>query len=329
MNGARRSVDGSSAPPPSSSSIRVACRIRPTNPSEVNSPSFMRAQPSEGTITASSVAGDSVFSFDAVLAPGATQADVYDATARRVVADFLDGFNGTVFAYGQTGSGKTHTIMGDIASSDGHGIAPRAFDHVFDAISASPPSSEFLLRASFVEIYLEKVRDLLDPRKTDLRIREGASAAATPASAGRSGVWIEGAEEVRLYRCSARIILTSAQVCVSSPAECLALLSHGLSSRAAAPTHMNERSSRSHAVFMLSLLQKGTDGHGARVSQLFLVDLAGSERVKKSRVEGDGLDQAVAINKSLHALGNATSYTNFLLVSGCSATTKRWSAQAT
>jgi hypothetical protein len=95
------------------------------------------------------------------------------------------------------------------------------------------------------------------------------------------------------------------QVCVSSPAECLALLSHGLSSRAAAPTHMNERSSRSHAAFMLSLVQKSADGHGARVSQLFLVDLAGSERVKKSRVEGEGMDQAVAINKSLHALGNA------------------------
>ena len=98
--------------------------------------------------------------------------------------------------------------------------------------------------------------------------------------------------------------LTSSQVCVSSPAECLALLSHGLSSRASAPTQMNERSSRSHAAFMLSLLQKGHDGHGARVSQLFIVDLAGSERVKKSRVEGDGLGEAVAINKSLHALGD-------------------------
>jgi hypothetical protein len=66
---------------------------------------------------------------------------------------------------------------------------------------------------------------------------------------------------------------------------------------------MNERSSRSHAAFMLSLLQKSSHGNGARLSQLFLVDLAGSERVKKSRVEGEGMDQAVAINKSLHALG--------------------------
>ena len=209
MSGARRSVDCSSAPSSPSSSIRVACRIRPTNSSEANAPSFMRSQPADGTITATSVAGEAVFSFDAVLAPGATQADVYDATARRVVADFLDGFNGTVFAYGQTGSGKTHTIMGDIASSDDWGVAPRAFDHVFSFISASPPSSEFLLRASFVEIYLEKVRDLLDPRKTDLRVREGASAA----SAGRSGVWIEGAEEVRPYRCSARASCSRACRC--------------------------------------------------------------------------------------------------------------------
>lgn len=92
---------------------------------------------------------------------------------------------------------------------------------------------------------------------------------------------------------------------VSSPAECLALLSHGLSSRSTASTQLNERSSRSHAAFMLSLSQKGAEGHGARVSQLFLVDLAGSERVKKSRVEGEGMDQAVAINKSLHSLGKS------------------------
>ena len=80
---------------------------------------------------------------------------------------------------------------------------------------------------------------------------------------------------------------------------------------------MNERSSRSHAVFMLSLLQKGSDGHGARVSQLFLVDLAGSERVKKSRVVGEGLDQAVAINKSLHALGNASLFAISLFAMSC------------
>ena len=212
-----------------------------------------------------------------------------------------------MFAYGQTGSGKTHTMMGDVAHSDGGGIAPRAFAHVFDAIAAAPPSCEFLLRASFVEIYLEKVRDLLNPRKMDLRVREGGGAGA---AVGRSGVWIEDAEEVyhaapSPCSCGAHSPqqFTRLQVCVSSPAECLALLSHGLSSRAAAPTHMNERSSRSHACFTLSLVQKGCEGQGARVSQLFLVDLAGSERVKKSRVEGEGMEQAVAINKSLHALG--------------------------
>ena len=101
-----------------------------------------------------------------------------------------------MFAYGQTGSGKTFTMMGSDAGSDGGGIAPRAFAHVFDAIAAAPPSCEFLLRASFVEIYMEKVRDLLNPRKTDLRVREGASVGGAGAAAGRSGVWIEDAEEV-------------------------------------------------------------------------------------------------------------------------------------
>jgi hypothetical protein len=204
MSSTRRSIDGGSAPSIPSTSIHVACRIRPTNSSEATAPSCIRSQPANGNITANSISGDVVFSFDAVLEPEATQADVYDATARRVVADFLDGFNGTVFAYGQTGSGKTHTIIGDVTSSDGWGIAPRAFAHIFDAISAAPPSSEFVLRASFVEIYLEKVRDLLNPRKTDLRVREGASAAgATGASTGRSGVWIEDAEEVRPHAASA------------------------------------------------------------------------------------------------------------------------------
>ena len=200
MSDVHRSVDsGAASPAPSSTSIHVACRIRPVSSSEASAPSCIRAQAGSGTVTAKSIAGDAVFAFDAVLAPQAAQADVYDATARRVVADFLDGFNGTVFAYGQTGSGKTHTIMGDVSSSDGWGIAPRAFAHVFDAISAAPPSCEFVLRASFVEIYMEKVRDLLNPSKSELRVREGASAAsATAAAAGRSGVWIEGAEEVRL-----------------------------------------------------------------------------------------------------------------------------------
>ena len=205
MSSARRSVDGggsSPAPAPAPASfIHVACRVRPTNPSETNAPSCIRIDAANSRITANSSAGDTVFAFDAVLSPAASQAEVYDATARRVVADFLDGFNGTVFAYGQTGSGKTHTIIGDITQSGGAGIAPRAFTDVFDAIAAAPSTCEFLLRASFVEIYLEKVRDLLNPRRGDLRVREGApAAAAAGAAAGRSGVWIEGAEEVREHR---------------------------------------------------------------------------------------------------------------------------------
>jgi hypothetical protein len=194
MSGARRSDDGAAA----RSCIRVACRIRPTSASEAAAPSCVTDHAAGASLTAHSISGDAVFAFDSVLTPEAAQADVYDQTARRVVDDFLDGFNGTVFVYGQTGSGKTHTMIGDVSGSDSGGIAPRAFAHVFDAIASSPPSSEFLLTASFVEIYQEKVRDLLNPRKTDLRIREGAACSGSiSTSAGRSGVWIEGAEEVR------------------------------------------------------------------------------------------------------------------------------------
>lgn len=198
MSGARRLDDGASKSPAAARScIRVACRIRPTSASEAAAPSCISAHTAGASVTAHSISGDAVFAFDTVLTPEAAQADVYDQTARRVVDDFLDGFNGTVFVYGQTGSGKTHTIIGDVSSSDAGGIAPRAFAHVFDAIAASPPSSEFLLMASFVEIYQEKVRDLLNPHKTDLRIREGAaSSGAVSTCAGRSGVWIKDAEEV-------------------------------------------------------------------------------------------------------------------------------------
>jgi hypothetical protein len=205
MSGARRLNDGASnSPAAARSCIRVACRIRPTSASEAAAPFCVSAHSAGASVTVHSISGDAVFAFDTVLTPEAAQADVYDQTARRVVDDFLDGFNGTVFVYGQTGSGKTHTMIGDVSGSDTGGIAPRAFAHVFDTIAASPPSSEFLLMASFVEIYQEKVRDLLNPRKTDLRIREGAaSSGAVSTSAGRSGVWIEDAEEV----CTQRLCL--------------------------------------------------------------------------------------------------------------------------
>ena len=99
----------------------------------------------------------------------------------------MEGFNGTVFAYGQTSSGKTHTMLGqNIADPEQRGMIPRMVSHVFDQILAAPPEMEFEIKVSMIEIYMEKVRDLVDPTKTDLKVREDRN----------KGVYIENVTEI-------------------------------------------------------------------------------------------------------------------------------------
>lgn len=101
------------------------------------------------------------FTFDSVYADDSTQKEVYDETAFPLVESVLEGYNGTIFAYGQTGCGKTHTMLGLRDDPEQKGIIPNAFDHIFGCIDEKEGNTKFLVRASYLEIYNEEIRDLL------------------------------------------------------------------------------------------------------------------------------------------------------------------------
>ncbi len=251
----------------------------------------------------------SKFSFDRVFPLTGTQIDTYLAVAQPMVDSILAGFNCTIFAYGQTGSGKTHTMMGKLedmmsvtptaaataaagtpatptaAGGQQHGIIPRLMSDLFTRLSAQRETEQtsFTVGCSFVEIYMERVRDLLldgdDPTAgTDLKIREATN----------GSVWIQDVTEIECH----------------SVHDALSVLSEGIGHRAVASTAMNHESSRSHSVLMITITQTDDRTGSRRKSKLFLVDLAGSEKSSKTGATGTTFDEAKAINKSLSALGN-------------------------
>ncbi|XP_033847046.1 kinesin-like protein KIF3C [Periophthalmus magnuspinnatus] len=226
------------------------------------------------------------FTFDAVYDANSKQRDLYDESVRPLIDSVLDGFNGTIFAYGQTGTGKTYTMQGAWMDPEKRGVIPNAFDHIFTHISRSQSDKQYLVRASYLEIYLEEIRDLLDPNhaNTRLELRESPE----------TGVYVRD--------------LTSC-VCKSIK-EIEEVMNMGNQARAVGATDMNEHSSRSHALFLITVecSQPGPDGRKhIRVGRLNLVDLAGSERQAKTGVHGERLKEAAKINLSLSALGNVIS----------------------
>ncbi|XP_042157086.1 kinesin-like protein KIF3C isoform X2 [Oncorhynchus tshawytscha] len=237
------------------------------------------------------------FTFDSVYDPSSKQRDLYDETVRPLIDSVLDGFNGTIFAYGQTGTGKTYTMQGVWLEPERRGVIPNAFEHVFTQISRSSADRQYLVRASYLEIYREEIRDLLDPNMhaphvpnvhththRTLELRESPE----------SGVYVRD--------------LTSC-VC-KSVKEIQELMNLGNQVRSVGATDMNEHSSRSHTLFLITVecSLPGPDGRQhIRVGRLNLVDLAGSERQAKTGVHGERLKEAAKINLSLSALGNVIS----------------------
>lgn len=172
-------------------------------------------------------------------------------------------------------SGKTHTLMG----YDGNrGVIPRMVERLFDEMYNADEDVQFILSVSFVEIYLEKIRDLLNPVENNLRIREGGY---------KNGIWIEGVTEQY----------------VGSYEDILDVIDVGNSNRSVASTKMNEYSSRSHSIFLLNLEQSSVSTGVKKYSKLVIVDLAGSEKVEKTGATGLTLLQAQHTNKSLSCLG--------------------------
>lgn len=222
--------------------------------------------------------GSGSFTFDRVFDTQSRQADIFDFSIRPTVDDILNGYNGTVFAYGQTGAGKSFTMMGASIDDDNlKGVIPRIVEQVFASIAASPMNIEYTVKVSYMEIYMEKIRDLLDPIHDNLPVHEEKN----------RGVYVKGLLEIY----------------VSSVGEVYEVMRRGDMARATAATNMNQESSRSHSIFVITVAQKNVETGSAKSGQLFLVDLAGSEKVGKTGASGQTLEEAKKINKSLSALG--------------------------
>jgi hypothetical protein len=253
---------------------------------------------------------DKVFAFDHVFGTASTQVQVESACVAPLVQSFLDGFNSSVLAYGQTGSGKTHTIgTGSFTAASGDeadaGVIPRVVARLCDAVAdrrRTLPGYQADIHVSFLEIYGDDVRDLLNP---------GASGRSLAIRETEAGVAVQGAHE---RRCEAA-------------GDLLGALEEGSACRATGSTQMNAHSSRSHAVFTIVLDQQipysaeaGPSGADApppppaaadavehRISKFHLLDLAGSERAKRTLATGKRLQEGININLGLLALGNVIS----------------------
>ncbi|OAF61457.1 Kinesin heavy chain [Pseudogymnoascus destructans] len=263
----------------STNSIKVVLRFRPQNRREIES----GGEPivtfdSDDTCKLDSQEATGSFTFDRVFDMASKQSDIFDFSIRPTVDDILNGYNGTVFAYGQTGAGKSYTMMGtDMEDEQGRGVIPRIVEQIFASIVASPSNIEYTVRVSYMEIYMERIRDLLVPQNDNLPIHEEKN----------RGVYVKGLLEIY----------------VSSVQEVYEVMRKGGNSRAVAATNMNQESSRSHSIFVITITQKNVETGSAKSGQLFLVDLAGSEKVGKTGASGQTLEEAKKINKSLSALG--------------------------
>ena len=261
--------------------VRVFCRVRPTT-----SDSACVECPADGSsvaLTKPDAAGNvpACFEFDRVFGPDSTQGEVFEEVSQ-LVQSALDGYKVCLFSYGQTGSGKTHTMLGDHSSSENRGVIPRAVAAVVEASERNAKKGwTYEMRASYVEIYNEQVRDLL---KLGSGHSDKHAIVHSPS----------GVTEVSGVQCEP----------VASVEAAHALVRRAANARAVEATQMNAQSSRSHTVFMLYVVGRHAASGSTLSGCLNLVDLAGSERVGRSGAEGARLKEACAINKSLSCLGD-------------------------
>ncbi|XP_037772424.1 kinesin heavy chain-like [Penaeus monodon] len=175
-------------------SIKVVARFRPLNDSEERAGSkFIVTFPHSKDDSQVSIGGK-VYQFDSILKPNVTQEKVYNTAARDIVKDVLNGYNGTIFAYGQTSSGKTHTMEGVIGDPNLQGIIPRIISDIFNHIYNMEENLEFHIKVSYFEIYMDKIRDLLDVSKVNLAVHEDKN--RVPFVKGATERFVSSPEEV-------------------------------------------------------------------------------------------------------------------------------------
>ncbi|CAO3691397.1 unnamed protein product [Rhizopus stolonifer] len=263
----------------SGNNIKVVCRFRPQNKLEIKEGGVPIIEISEdGTGVTLKGKDTSSYSFDKCFGSDTKQSTVFEYSIKSIVNDVVSGYNGTVFAYGQTGSGKTFTMMGSsIDDVENKGIIPRIIGQIFESIQDAPSTFEFTVKVAYMEIYMEKVKDLLVPANDNLAIHEDKV----------KGVYVKGLKEVY----------------VANSEEVYDVMRIGGDNRVVAFTNMNAESSRSHSIVLVTITQKNLDTGAAKSGKLYLVDLAGSEKVGKTGASGQTLEEAKKINKSLTALG--------------------------
>ena len=272
--------------------MRLAVRVRPPQPREA------LERPSSGACVQALPGGavrapKTQFTFDAAYGPTATQREVYEGMAEHLVGKCIEGYNAACVVYGQTGAGKTHTIGTEAAAGGEGGIIQFALRDVFTAVAARP-DYRFEVSVSFTELYMEEMRDLLAPPG---RLGPGASAAAPLAiREDESGDTVVLGAEVRI---------------IGSVEEGMSCLREGAATRRVASTASNARSSRSHAIFTVTVsktrVAADAEGPAFTRARLHLVDLAGSERAKRTGNRGLRLKESSHINSGLLALSNVVS----------------------
>lgn len=301
------SISGSSA---KETNIKVYLRIRPRSKKEIKENSSIIAAPNtagnphkeallkpvgSGGLNANSAQTDKftkTYHFDRVFGPDSAQEQVYNAVVVPTLEEVIQGYNCTIFAYGQTSSGKTHTMEGclglvsenPLELSHDAGIIPRTLSNLFERMERE--KVEYSVRVSFIEIYNEELKDLLgveapeDSRKLRIFDEQGK----------KGSVIISGLEEAS----------------VTNIKDVIELLKRGSNKRRIASTNMNDKSSRSHSIFSITLHTKEATPDGeelVKVGKLNLVDLAGSENIGRSGAKNQRAVEAGMINQSLLTLG--------------------------
>ncbi|XP_056895771.1 kinesin-like protein KIF1B isoform X17 [Takifugu flavidus] len=283
----------------SGASVKVAVRVRPFNSREMNMEAkcIIHMQGNSTTIANPKAPKEPAknFSFDYSYWSHTTTEDPNFASQNRVYNDIgkemlqhaFEGYNVCIFAYGQTGAGKSYTMMGKQEEGQ-EGIIPMLCEDLFEKINGETNKEglSYSVEVSYMEIYCERVRDLLNPKnKGNLRVREHPL----------MGPYVEDLSKLA----------------VTSYTDIADLMDAGNKARTVAATNMNETSSRSHAVFTIVFTQKKhdseTDLSTEKVSKISLVDLAGSERADSTGAKGTRLKEGANINKSLTTLGKVIS----------------------
>ncbi|XP_073698569.1 kinesin-like protein KIF19 [Garra rufa] len=271
--------------------LTVALRIRPLNDAEIeegattvahkiDSQMVVLMDPCEDSdnVLRANRSREKTYMFDVTFDYTATQEDVYVATTKNLIDGVIAGYNATVFAYGPTGAGKTYTMLGLDSEP---GIYIRTLNDLFRAIEDSTEDLDCSVYMSYIEIYNEMIRDLLNPSSGFLELREDA----------KGEIRIAGITE--FSTCNAK--------------EIMALLTKGNKQRTQESTAANKTSSRSHAILQVTVKQKSRVkdiNEEVRVGKLFMVDLAGTERASQTQNRGKRMKEGAHINRSLLALAN-------------------------